>query len=79
MMMQLACCHITMLCKTYSERLVFHACPETKPTFPTEFPWFFSVLPDRVRVFLKCYKAGLATHAAPEESICGPLSPEQFL
>jgi hypothetical protein len=57
---------------------VFHACPETKPNIPTEFPWFFAVLHERVRGFLKCYKAGLATHAALEENICGPLSPEQF-
>jgi hypothetical protein len=59
MIMWLGSGHITMLCQTYSERLVFHSCSETTPT---EVPWFSLVLPDKcwVRVFLKWHKAGLA-------------------
>ena len=65
---------MSMVCTTNSERLVFHACQETKPTIPTEIPCFFLVLPDRLRVFLRSHKAGVATHASLEEIICVPLS-----
>jgi len=42
------------------------------------FRGLFSVLPDRVRVFLKCHKEGLATHVALEEIICGPLPQNRY-